>query len=90
MIDLSRIRSLETLGEHKADLTEFINNPIMVECYKDDGLDHIDYEHDREEAISLLAKVNMRITSLGKHLAKESVKKTVTASSKKERVSQES
>lgn len=79
MIDLSRIRSLDTLGEHRADLTEFINNPIMVECYKDEGLEPEDYEADREQAISLLAKVNMRIASLGKHLAKESTKKPVKA-----------
>lgn len=79
MIDLNRIRSLETLGEHRADLTEFITNPydLMVECYREDGMDHIDYEYDREQAIALLARVNMRIASLGKHLAKASVKKTV-------------
>ena len=79
MIDLSRIRSLETLNEHKSDLTEFIQNPIMVECYRDDGMDADDYEYDRDQAIALLARVNMRIASLAKHLAKESVKKTVKA-----------
>jgi len=79
MIDLSRIRSLETLHEHRADLTEFIKNPIMVECYRDDGFDEQDYDYDRDQAIALLARVNMRIASLGKHLAKESVKKTVKA-----------
>jgi hypothetical protein len=70
MIDLNRIRKLETLDEHIQDLTEFINNPIMVECYKDQGMDKEDYESDREQAISLLAKVNLRKKSLSKHLAK--------------------
>ena len=74
MVNLNRIRSLKTLEDMKRDLTEFINNPIMKELYKENAVDdggEEQYEDDKEDAAELLEKVEHRMQSLGKFLARD-------------------
>jgi hypothetical protein len=71
MIDLNKIRSLQTLEAMKCDLTEFLNNPEVLVAYNEEKtMDFEDYETDKEAVIDLLAKVENRIKSLGRHLEK--------------------
>ena len=72
MIDLNRIRSIKSLEEMKKDITEFINNPLMLEIYSNDiSLGEDAYADDKEQAEQLLVKIEKRISSLSKFLQKE-------------------
>ena len=72
MTDLNKIRNLKTLEEMRRDLNEFLTNPIIPEIYKEDpqGEDG-DYEGDKEQVQELLLKVEHRIKSLGKFVARQ-------------------
>jgi len=77
MIDLSRIRSLKTLEEHKKVINDFINNPNILQHYIENlDWDEGDYECDVEQAKELLEKIEHRMKSLGNHLSNEKKKKT--------------
>lgn len=65
MIDLNRIRSVKTLEEMKADLTEFLVNPEIKDVYVTDyGWSEDDYVADREQVEYMLDKVKYRLSSL--------------------------
>ena len=71
MIDLTRIRSIKTLEEMKADLKEFLTNPDILTVYVEDykwGVE--DYEADREQVEYLLEQVENRMASLSRFLNK--------------------
>jgi len=77
MVDLNKIRSLRTLEEIRKDLNDFLSNPMVPEIYKEDpeGEDD-DYDADKEQVIELLEKVEHRIKSLGKFVARQNSVKT--------------
>lgn len=76
MIDLNKIRSIKILEDIKADLNEFLANPVVPTVYverMDWSLD--DYEADKEMVLELLEKVEHRIASLSRFLKGKSKKR---------------
>lgn len=75
MIDLTRIRSVKTLTNMKKDLEFFINEPIVLEIYKNEyNWDDVDYEADVESATLLSCNIDKRIASLNKMKKTETTK----------------
>jgi hypothetical protein len=76
MIELNRIRSMETLENLKKDLTDFINldRATMLKIYEWDEFGEEDLDADLEKVNDLLEKINHRIKSLGNHLNKGIIK----------------
>jgi len=67
MIDLNKIRSVKTLEEMKADLTEFLSNPDVKKVYLEDyEWGEEDYDADREQAEYVLEQVERRLKSLSR------------------------
>jgi hypothetical protein len=79
MIDLTRIRSIKSLEEMKKDIIEFINNPLMLEIYREDvSLGEDAYADDKEQAEQLLVKIEKRSVSLTKFNQREAKQKSQT------------
>ncbi len=71
MIDLTRIRTIAPLEEIKADLIQFTTSPEVERIYIEVlGYGPEDYDADKEEALYLLSKVERRIVSLTRLLAR--------------------
>ena len=72
MIDVNRIRSLKTLEEMRGDLLAFLSNPEIKNIYLEDHKwGEEDYDADKESVELLLERVEHRIKSLGKFVAKQ-------------------
>jgi hypothetical protein len=74
MLDLSRIRSLNTLDEMTADLTEFITNSHVPVIYMEEYGDAEVFEDDKELAVELLEKIAHRRKSLDGYLKGQATK----------------
>lgn len=70
MIDLNRIRSLKTLESMKKDLNEFLTNETIPLLYEEKYGNLIDYESDIEDVKELMERVEKRMSSLGRYLAR--------------------
>jgi hypothetical protein len=84
MIELNRIRSMETLEELRKDLTDFINydRAELLKVYAAEyGWGEEDLDADLEKVSDLLSKVERRIVSLGNYLSQAIMVKNGTPQS---------
>lgn len=62
MIDLTRIRSIKTLEAMKNDLTNFINNKLILKIYIEDyDWCNEDYLYDIEQSKILIERIDYKI-----------------------------